>query len=301
MNHLKQLGLAAQNHHSTRKCFPLGMEMATGLANTKATFFVRLLPYMEEMTLYSQWDFNNPSNNVGATASASRAATPLPNLICPSDQFTENPYHLNGPAAAFPAQSACGAVDGYYSATSYAGNFGEGSYYVKFSAFKITPDGVLFMTGSDPTLATLNPGLVDNLQNLKPVKIADITDGSTTTFMMGEKYHKDDFFDSWTSGNSGLKMYQVSAWGWSGGTKGLANLFCSSIAGINNSVRYWTASPNQIQSQDYRYNAWGSGHVGGACFVFCDNSVRFVKDSIDLTTLGRLSTRAEGKMVGASD
>src|SRR5262245_34006832 len=37
-NDLKQLGLAAQNHHGARKYFPLGMEMVDGLANTRATF-----------------------------------------------------------------------------------------------------------------------------------------------------------------------------------------------------------------------------------------------------------------------
>ena len=305
LNHLKQLGLAAQNHHSAKKCFPLGLEMMDGLNNAKATFFIRLLPYFEETSLYSRWDFAVPANNVAGTAAASRAATPQPNLICPSDQFVENPFHLSGPATAFPSTSACGAVDGYYSGTSYAGNYGEGSYYTKFSQFNIKPDGIFFLTGSDPQLA--QPGgalhaLCDNHRNLKPVKIGDITDGTTATLMIGEKYHKDDFFDTWSSSNSGLKMYQVSAWAWVGGMKGAAQLFCSSVAGVNNQVRTWTSSPNNIGAQDYRYNAWGSGHSGGgACFVFCDGAARYIRDTVDLTTLARLSTRAEGKTVPSSN
>ena len=300
MNHLKQLGLATQNYHSVHKCFPLGMEMMDGqsLNYTKATFFIRLLPYMQETALFGQWDFVTPGGNVTSDPSSSRAASVVPNLLCPSDQFLQNPYNLAGPATAFPSATQCGAVAGYYSGTSYAGNYGEGSYYTKNSQFPIKPDGVLFLTGSDPMLK--QPGgslhiLCDNHQNLAPVKIPAITDGSGQTLLMGEKFHQDTFFDSWTGGNSGLKMYQVSAWAWAGGMKGAAQIFCSSAVGINNSARYFTASPNDLSAQDRRYNAWGSGHLGGACFVVCDGSVHFIRDTIDTITFSALSTRAGGE------
>src|ERR1700731_371967 len=51
LGNLKQLGLASHNFLSSKKTFPLGMEMMPGLSLTKATFFVRLLPYLEESTL----------------------------------------------------------------------------------------------------------------------------------------------------------------------------------------------------------------------------------------------------------
>ena len=107
-NGLRQLGLAAHNCHGAQKAFPLGMEMQLGLANAKSTFFIRLLPFMEESQLYSQWDFNNPGNNVSTTKANSRAATLVPAFLCPSDSFTENVYQLAGPAAAFPSTTACG-------------------------------------------------------------------------------------------------------------------------------------------------------------------------------------------------
>jgi prepilin-type N-terminal cleavage/methylation domain-containing protein len=297
LNNLKQFGLAAHNHHGAKKSFPLGMEMMDGLNNAKATFFVRLLPFMEETSLYSKWDFSNPANNVTADPLTSRAATPISDFVCPSDQFTENPFKLAGPAAAFPSTSTSGAVDGVYSPTSYAGNYGEGSYFTKFSQFNIKPDGIYFLTGADSQLA--QPGgalhaLADNHRNLQPVKIKDISDGTSSTLMMGEKYHKDDFFDTWTSNNSGLKMYQLSAWAWAGGMKGSAFLFCSSAVGLNQSMRFYTASPD-IGSQDRRFNGYGSGHIGGVCFLLCDASVRFIADSIDQVTLARLSTRAGGE------
>lgn len=303
LNGLKQLGLAAQNHHDAMKSFPLGMEMMPGVATTRATFFVRLLPYLEQSALHAAWDFKNPAANVTTNAATSRAATPIPGFLCPSDQFRESTYQLAGGPEAFPSQTSGGAVGGVYSATSYAGNYGEGSYFAKFSQFPIRPNGALFVSGSDSQLGV--PGgtmhtLVENHRDLDPVRIAMITDGTSSTLLLGEKYHQDEFFDSWTSGNSGMKMHQVSAWAWSGGMKGAAHVFCSSAVPINSSAASFTASANDIGAQDRRFNAWGSGHVGGVCFAFCDGSVRFFSDSLDLVTLARLSTRAGEEVVNLS-
>ncbi len=313
MNHLKQLGLASLNYHNAKKAFPLGMEMFDNqsLTYTKSTFFIRLLPYMEETALYQAWDFTNPGGNVANdpnNPNTSRAATPMPNLICPSDIFGQNPFQLSGPPTAFPGSGACGAVAGWYSGTSYAGNFGVGSYYVKNSQFPIKPNGVLFLTGGDPMLrpATLPGGaldaaLCDNLQNLSPVKIQHITDGTGKTLLIGEKFHSDPTFDTWTSSNSGMRMYQVSAWAWAGGMKGSGHVFGSSAVGINSTVLYFSRNANDINAQDKRYNAWGSGHVSGACFVLCDGSVHFIKESLDVKTFAGISTRAGSESVTVPD
>lgn len=296
-NHLKQWGLAIHNYENVNGSFPLGMEMMPGLTMTRATFFTRLLPYIEQSALHAGWNFNNPASNVTTNTQTSRAATQIPILLCPSDSFTVTGYTLNGPAAAFPGTGAHGAVPGIYSATSYAGNYGEGSYYTRFSQFPIKPNGVLFLTGSDNTLATGLHALADNHRNLGAVRIADILDGTSSTLLMGEKYHRDQHFDRFTSNNSGLKMHQVSAWAWSGGMKGAAFLFCSSAVPLNKGAIDHSPALNNISAQDKRFNGWGSGHVGGANFVLCDGSVRFLRDTVDPVTLTRLSTRAGGEIV----
>src|SRR4051812_27995826 len=54
---LKQLGLALHNYISAKKdALPAGFNLA---ANGKEgeSFFVRLLPYMEEQAIYDRWDF----------------------------------------------------------------------------------------------------------------------------------------------------------------------------------------------------------------------------------------------------
>jgi prepilin-type N-terminal cleavage/methylation domain-containing protein/prepilin-type processing-associated H-X9-DG protein len=296
LGNLKQLGLASHNFFATKKTFPLGMEMMPGLTYTKATFFVRLLPYLEENTLSSEWDFKTPQNNVTNSPSTSRAATQIPIFICPSDQFQQKVFQLPGGASAFGGATSPGAVPGYYSACSYGGNYGVGSYFVHNSQFSVIPNGIYFVTGPDASLNFTPPpptGLVANHQNLSPVK--NVLDGTSNTLMLGEKYHADDFFDTWTSNNSGLKMYQVSAWGWSGGMKGGAHVFGSSAVAINFKTIDYTTTPGNFAAQDRRFNAWGSGHPGGASFCYADGSANFISDGIDPTTLTALSTRDGGE------
>jgi prepilin-type N-terminal cleavage/methylation domain-containing protein len=298
LGNFKQLGLASHNFLSTNKVLPLGMEMMKGLTYTKATLFVRLLPYLEENTLADEWDFNTPKNNVTSDPLTSRAALQIPLFICASDQFEKKVFLLPGPASDFGSPTSPGAVPGYYSATSYGGNYGVGSYYVHNPQLSVVPNGLYFVTGSDPQLRfkpTPPAGLVANHQNLSPIK--NVIDGTSKTIMLGEKYHADDFFDTWTDENSGLKLYQVSAWGWCGGMKGAAHVFGSSAVAINFKTLDYSAKRNNFAAQDRRFNAWGSGHPGGACFVYGDGSARFVADSIDAATLQDLSTRDGGETI----
>jgi prepilin-type N-terminal cleavage/methylation domain-containing protein/prepilin-type processing-associated H-X9-DG protein len=313
LSNLRQLGVAAHNYHDTYKSFPLGMEMHDSLMMTRATFFIRLLPYIEEEDLYDRWTYPDPNwsggrperafddPNVTADPSTSRAARIIPVYLCPSDRFATNPFLLNSTPAAFGSSSSNGGVYGYYSGTSYAGNYGEGSYYVQNSMFPIRPDGIFFLTGDSPQLAaggTTGSGLstlVENHRDLSPVSISWIGDGTSSTLMIGEKFHEDPVFDGWGSNNSGFKMHQVSTWAWAGGLKGAATIFCSSAVPMDVDVSYWSITPSLL-AQDSRFNSWGSGHPGGVNFVFCDGSARFVSDSISQETLSRLSTRDGGEV-----
>ncbi len=308
LNNLKQFGVAAHNYHDVHKAFPIGMQMCEGLSLTRSTFFIELLPYIEEQALYDEWEFpdidwsgGRPTNtNITNDPATSRAATIISSFICPSDRFEANPFVLDKGtgASATAGTSANGGFYGYYSGTSYAGNYGEGSYYVQNSQFPIVPNGVFFLTGSSDQLGDSSSILhsrVENHQDLSPVSIGRITDGTSSTLMVGEKFHSDPVFDGWGSENSGFKMYQVSTWAWGGGLKGAATLFCSSAEPMNASVDYWSVGPD-IGAQDSRFNSWGSGHSGGVNFVFCDGSARFVNDSISDVTRTRLSTRNGGEV-----
>ena len=296
-NNLKQIGLGLQTYHDSNGSFPYGLYHKQG---REQTFFVNLLPYVEQDSLYRQWDFNNPSANTSTVVANSRSAMVIKTFLCPSDDFVENPFRL----ASLPGSSqndSTNVAAGWYAGTSYAGNYGAHNFYLLYTQYgPIKPDGVLFLTG-DQTLGWSSSAGNVNPQNQRAVRIADILDGTTGTILAGEKYHKDDNFDQLENlggGHfgpySGLKMYQWSVWAWSGDHKGPGHVTASASGQINYRV------PNHasgIAFQDLRVSVWGSGHTGGANFVFCDGSVKFLHDSITQATLLKLCTRADGQVI----
>ena len=142
------------------------------------------------------------------------------------------------------------------------------------------PNGALFMSGPNVGLfkatscgATAKEQSVFscNHQGLSPVALRKIIDGTSHTLLIGEKFHEDQLFDTWTTNNSGFKMYQVSAWAWAGGTKGTAHLFGSAAVPLNSQVQAFltNTSEQSLIAQDQRFNAWGSAHPGAqiSCFA----------------------------------
>jgi prepilin-type N-terminal cleavage/methylation domain-containing protein/prepilin-type processing-associated H-X9-DG protein len=77
-NNLKQIGLAVQSHHDTRKQFPMGRNRFDQFAVSWAFF---LLPYMEETAAYNSYD---SKARVDDARNAPAMRTPIETLACPS-------------------------------------------------------------------------------------------------------------------------------------------------------------------------------------------------------------------------
>jgi prepilin-type N-terminal cleavage/methylation domain-containing protein len=87
-NNLKQLGVALHNYENTYKALPIhygqgGNAAGTPYNNTNGgrSWFVAILPYIEQQALYDQitpGPLTDPANTTVA-------ATKLPALLCPSD------------------------------------------------------------------------------------------------------------------------------------------------------------------------------------------------------------------------
>jgi prepilin-type N-terminal cleavage/methylation domain-containing protein/prepilin-type processing-associated H-X9-DG protein len=297
-NNLKQFGLAVANYVSAKKD-----SLPSGLTQEKSpfrgiTFWVYLLPYMEQQTVYARWDFTNLANN--SRFETSPAATTIPALLCPSDQpETGGSEPLYFPS---PNTAAGMAYPGYYAITSYAGNHGTFSYYPNHIPQNKgnnppnppQPDGILYTTG---------PGSVPDADQ-KPCKLQEVTDGTSNTLLGGEKYNYDPDFDAIPAGNrSGLLIHQWAQWGWSGGFKGNGHVLRSSGEPINfmakdcNSTTAANPNNSPYECQDRRLNGYGSGHAGGCNLVFLDGSARFVSDSTATITLGSWSTRGGSEVL----
>src|SRR5262245_48001836 len=99
-NHLKQIGLAATNYHDQHKKYP-PLRLAGG--DGWASFWVMILPFMEQGTLYDKWDLTKRY----AQQTPAAQQTPVPAFFCPSrrgpkDLSRSEQFYGNDPTPIFP-------------------------------------------------------------------------------------------------------------------------------------------------------------------------------------------------------
>jgi prepilin-type N-terminal cleavage/methylation domain-containing protein len=226
-NNLRQMGIALQAYHDTWKAFPRG-----GWSPTSAnlSWSTAILPHLEEQPLFLQLNrtkpYTDPSNlAVGGTV--------LPIFICPTspkDTLRKKSADLPSTSTQVYARSDYGAVSGERGLRSS-------------SATNSPERGAMIME--------------------KNVSLAQITDGSASTILVGEA-------------PEGLH----SLW------FGVRNLFDQS-GPINAPATYGL----QYIFYDYGQEI-SSYHAEGALVLLADGSVHFLSESIRPQTLSALCSRA---------
>jgi prepilin-type N-terminal cleavage/methylation domain-containing protein/prepilin-type processing-associated H-X9-DG protein len=276
-NNLRQLALAAHNYHDSRGQFPNGVHPVDHVSGHYANgtcWKVELLPYLEQENLKKKWDPNDFPNNVAGGMNATTAQV-LRVLLCPSDQLPGLVCYVD----INPLLPQYAYASGFYGLSSYGGNAGKWSGNGPLA----TRDGIFFQDSS--------------------IRLAEVTDGTSSTILFGERSHRDPEFDrlALAFDPAFYPLGNVGKWGAVFATSGGSILehLLSASAPINYRV------PAGITAEEFlgpgaegkRLRAFGSGHSGGANFAFADGSVRFLSDSIPLATLQALSTRAGGEVV----
>lgn len=276
INNLRQLAIAAHNYHAARNEFPPGLKQFEVSASPRfrgTSLFTYLLPYVEQDQLAKEWDYDLPMENT-KTGPSARSATVITTFVCPTDRIEQNPIDAAGR---------------WYGLTSYGGNGGSRALQPDFA----TLDGVFHTTG---------PASLPQL-NQKSVSIKMITDGASRTLLFGERSHEDPNLSTFIFVSWGQAIEYVGPWAAIGGRQRIGDVTLSAFAPINfripvNYDTRATADPPIATSADFdvymdrRISAYGSCHPGGANVAFADCAAKFVVDSIPLSLLKAISTRA---------
>lgn len=261
-NNLKQIGLAMHNYESTYGCFPPGGIGSGASSNSPAaSAFVVMLAYLEQNSTYNQYNFNvvytDPANQA---VTAQRIAA----YLCPSMNIAR-PMPL--PECGEPL-------------------FAPGSYLLCEGTGALQAQGKGIFPLNLPGYVTADGPIIS-----RPVRIADVTDGTTNTIAVGEtSYNYRNL--NWSTaacpspsvmGGTPRLGYGVWAGGWPGRAVG------------NTSKTINDTSATSVLSINGQFS---SSHIGGVMFLLADGSARFTSQNIDKPLLTALGSRADGEVVG---
>lgn len=280
-NNLKQMGLAFHNHHSQHGHFPAGgwghrwvgdAERGFG-ADQPGGWMYNCLPFLEQEALYQLGA--NLTGTAKLDAHRTRNSTPLAVFICPSRRRAmAYPYKLSH--SPYNASTSDGDVVGK---SDYASNGGH--------VFTVAePDNPGPPSLDDAKLPEWVAGFA-NVKSLangivfsgSTVMIADVRDGTSNTYMVGEKYLRPEDYTVGDGGGDNESLY----------------------IGDNEDISRWTYElPYQDRPGSYSKRRFGSAHPGGWNVVLCDGSVRSISYSIAADIHRRLGNRKDGEPVDPS-
>ena len=279
-NNLKQLGLAMLNHEQAIGHLPSGgwgprwvgdPDRGSGLRQP-GSWVYSLLPYLEQEALARLGSDGDPAT-ITSTQKAGASiviVTPLTMMGCPSRRrataYTRDPSNV--PINANSVSTA-GRSD-------YAANAGENWICCGQAAYPST-----LTDGDNPAFW---PSIISTWNGIcfqhSEVKIAQITDGTSNTYMIGEKYMNPDCYETGGDNGDNEDMYEGD-----------------DVDSLRQATLAYT--PLQDRSGSSNQFSFGSAHAGGFNMAFCDGSVHSINYSIDAETHCRLGNRRDGLPIDA--
>ncbi|MEY4179938.1 MAG: hypothetical protein RLY70_3512 [Planctomycetota bacterium] len=273
MNQLKQMGLALHNYHDTYQSLPIGMQHSVSRKNWRVSVF----PFMEQNALNDRLDeaasFLTPYSGSNVILQRLR----VPGWNCPS-----SPCPVFGQSG---SQQAWGGGDPQLA--DYVGIAG---------AVTTSPD----TTGRNST-SNYSGGIYSASGVLGPFasyRLADITDGTSNTMMVGENSNftrtsgtatrdiRSNYYGAW-----GGFTYPAASWSGSPDTWGTGTV----------TIRY---APNTQGTPAGAVNTWEanlplrSAHPGTVNTTLADASTRSIANTITYSVLVDLAIRDDGRPIG---
>ncbi|HWL09174.1 MAG TPA: DUF1559 domain-containing protein, partial [Planctomicrobium sp.] len=134
-----------------------------------------------------------------------------------------------------------------------------------------------------------------NSTNPRPIRMRDLTDGTSQTLAIGEQ---SDFYRPSGGGTSQDYRACIHAGGPWGGGPATGTQWVSNLTSVRHPINSGVTG-DLGQKLAYGGNTiFCSPHSGGAQFMVADGSVRIVSESIDFGILTRLCDRSDGQVIG---
>jgi prepilin-type N-terminal cleavage/methylation domain-containing protein len=283
-NNLRQLSLGMLNYESAQKTLPTGgwgwdwtadPDRSTG-SDQPGNWLFAVLPYVEQLSIH-QLGRDGKADEWTTTqleGSARRCQLPLPMANCPSRR-PSRPFGTRfhgGSITPRGSNTITTTARGDYAACSGDQWAEHAGGPASLAAEKNYPW---------PDKSTVANG-VSFFHSATP--IADIPDGTTTTYLLGEKYLNPNHYFNGADPADNEDLYS----GFNNDNHRIA--FFNPITGT-------ALTPRQDYPGLTSPLSFGSAHAGSCFMSFCDGSVRTISYTIDPETHRRLANRRDGLSV----
>ncbi len=285
INHLKQISLAVMNHESALKRFPtggwgwrwVGDPDRGNAASQPGGWAYNILPYMEQSNLHNMGMGQQPADKLNAAAKM--IAVPMAEFICPTRRPAEvYPYHPGYSPQTYNAAAAKSAAR-----TDYAVN--RGDFYVDGGEGPKSYDDTAYNWPDTSQITGIS--FVRST-----IQIRDITDGTSNTYLVGEKYLNSQEYTSGSDLGDDSSLCQ-------GDDFDIAR-YSEFVYSKGDKIVFEPVPPLKDMRSYTDYYCFGSAHPNTWQMSFCDSSVHSISYDIDPDLHGRLGNRCDGEMIDKS-
>lgn len=303
-NNLKQLGLAAHMFVNTHRFFPsagwgdwwVGCPDQPMGERQPGSWAYQLLGFIEETARAGVGQGFKCTDPNSRAAIGQMVATAVPLFYCPTRRAAQPYPHSPREIRNYDPPPLAGKSD-------YAGNIGDLAFVGKdvgpasladYDTHAWGYSGPIFVAAVRPrsNCSTGHTGIVFQRST---IAFRQITDGTSHTYLFGEKNLQDDYYEDGGALNDDQSMYT----GWDkDNVRSTAISFLSSGA-LNSSASFPPAPDSETPDQNTNRYQWafGSAHPGGWNAVFCDGSVHFLPYDMDLVIHRDLGNRQDGNPI----
>lgn len=285
-NHLKQIALAAINHHDSMKHLPtagwgyvwIGDPDRGFGSNQPGGWIYNVLPFLEEKSLHDLGKGMGSQSAAKKAAAAIMLQTPLDAFNCPTRRQLQtyetktNLPHFRTPNYSDPVTNVA--------RTDYAGNGGSVNNNPSPENGPSSHADALTWESKFDTSASKGNGV---FAGGNVIRYRQISDGLSRTYLCGEKKINPNNYTNGASANDNETLYM----------------------GFNGDIMSWANTTTQYQAEADRggngdSGQFGSAHVQVFQMAFCDGSIHRIPYEVDPKIHEALANRKDGVTVSTS-